>query len=51
SISTEVSSETAATAQYAEQKVIVMNKMTVTARNLKRPVEELVQLLFHFKTE
>lgn len=51
SISTEVSSETAATAQSAEQKVIVMNEMTVTARKMKQTVEELYQLVSHFKTE
>lgn len=51
SISTEVSSETAATAQSAEQKVIVMNEMTVTARKMKQTVEELDQLVSHFKTE
>lgn len=51
SISTEVSSETAATAQSAEQKVIVMNEMTVTARKMKQTVEDLDQLVSHFKTE
>ncbi|MEF7637204.1 methyl-accepting chemotaxis protein [Bacillus thuringiensis] len=51
SISTEVSSETAATAQSAEQKVIVMNEMAVTARKMKQTVEELDQLVSHFKTE
>ncbi|HDR4905428.1 TPA: methyl-accepting chemotaxis protein [Bacillus cereus] len=51
SISTEVSSETATTAQSAEQKVIVMNEMTVTARKMKQTVEELDQLVSHFKTE
>ena len=51
SISTEVSSETAATAQSAEQKVIVMNEMTVTARKMKQTVEELDRLVSHFKTE
>ncbi|PEZ29362.1 methyl-accepting chemotaxis protein [Bacillus thuringiensis] len=51
SISTEVSSETAATAQSAEQKVIVMNEMTVTAGKMKQTVEELDQLVSHFKTE
>lgn len=51
SISTEVSSETASTAQSAEQKVIVMNEMTVTARKMKQTVEELDQLVSHFKTE
>lgn len=51
SISTEVSSETTATAQSAEQKVIVMNEMTVTARKMKQTVEELDQLVSHFKTE
>ena len=51
SISIEVSSETAATAQSAEQKVIVMNEMTVTARKMKQTVEELDQLVSHFKTE
>lgn len=51
SISTEVSSETAATAQSAEQKVITMNEMTVTARQMKQTVEELDQLVSHFKTE
>ncbi|AXK20893.1 methyl-accepting chemotaxis protein [Bacillus cereus group sp. N11] len=51
SISNEVSSETAATAQSAEQKVIVMNEMTVTAKQMKQTVEELDQLVSHFKTE
>lgn len=51
SISTEVSSETAATAQSAEQKVIVMNEMTVTAGRMKQTVAELDQLVSHFKTE
>lgn len=51
SISTKVSSETAATAQSAEQKVIVMNEMTVTAGKMKQTVEELDQLVSHFKTE
>ncbi|MGE6540457.1 methyl-accepting chemotaxis protein [Bacillus luti] len=51
SISNEVSSETAATAQSAEQKVIVMNEMTVTAGQMKQTVEELDQLVSHFKTE
>ncbi len=51
SISTEVSSETAATAQSAEKKVIVMNEMAVTARKMKQTVEELDQLVSHFKTE
>ncbi|PGO48246.1 methyl-accepting chemotaxis protein [Bacillus thuringiensis] len=51
SISTEVSSETAATAQSAEQKVIVMNEMTVTAGKMKQTVEELDQLVSHFKAE
>ena len=51
SISTEVSSETAATAQSAEQKVIVMNEMAVTAGKMKQTVEELDQLVSHFKTE
>ncbi|HDR4860234.1 methyl-accepting chemotaxis protein [Bacillus cereus] len=51
SITTEVSSETAATAQSAEQKVIVMNEMTVTAGKMKQTVEELDQLVSHFKTE
>ncbi|PGP43221.1 methyl-accepting chemotaxis protein [Bacillus thuringiensis] len=51
SISTEVSSETAATAQSAEQKVIVMNEMTVNAGKMKQTVEELDQLVSHFKTE
>lgn len=51
SISTEVSSETAATAQSAEQKVIVMNEMTVTAGKMKQTVAELDQLVSHFKTE
>ncbi|MGN4741881.1 methyl-accepting chemotaxis protein [Bacillus cereus group sp. MYBK227-1] len=51
SISTEVSSETAATAQSAEQKVIVMNEMAVTAGKMKQIVEELDQLVSHFKTE
>ncbi len=35
SISNEVSSETAATAQSAEQKVVVMNEMTLTAKQMK----------------
>ncbi|MDA2384385.1 methyl-accepting chemotaxis protein [Bacillus cereus] len=51
SISTEVSSETAATAQSAEQKVIVMNEMAVTAGKMKQTVAELDQLVSHFKTE
>ncbi|CEY20040.1 methyl-accepting chemotaxis protein [Bacillus sp. N447-1] len=51
STSTEVSSETAATAQSAEQKVIVMNEMAVTAGKMKQTVEELDQLVSHFKTE
>ncbi|WP_263704001.1 methyl-accepting chemotaxis protein [Bacillus thuringiensis] len=51
SISTEVSSETAATAQSAEKKVITMNEMTQTAKQMKRTVEELDQLVSHFKTE
>ncbi|WP_377863939.1 methyl-accepting chemotaxis protein [Bacillus sp. R86525] len=51
SISNEVSSETAATAQSAEQKVIVMNEMTLTAKQMKQTVEELDQLVSHFKTE
>lgn len=50
-ISNEVSSETAATAQSAEQKVIVMNEMTVTAKQMKQTVEGLDQLVSHFKTE
>ncbi|AEA18756.1 methyl-accepting chemotaxis protein [Bacillus thuringiensis serovar chinensis CT-43] len=48
SISTEVSSETAATAQSAEKKVIVMNEMAVTAGKMKQTVEELDQLVSHF---
>ncbi|EJV77031.1 methyl-accepting chemotaxis protein [Bacillus mycoides] len=51
SISNEVSSETAVTAQSAEQKVIVMNEMTLTAKQMKQTVEELDQLVSHFKTE
>ncbi|MGE7882922.1 methyl-accepting chemotaxis protein [Bacillus sp. NPDC094077] len=51
SISNEVSSETASTAQSAEKKVIVMNEMTVTAKQMKQTVEELDQLVSHFKTE
>ncbi|HDX9611750.1 TPA: methyl-accepting chemotaxis protein [Bacillus toyonensis] len=51
STSNEVSSETAATAQSAEKKVIVMNEMTVTAKQMKQMVEELDQLVSHFKTE
>lgn len=51
STSNEVSSETAATAQSAEKKVIVMNEMTVTAKQMKQAVEELDQLVSHFKTE
>jgi methyl-accepting chemotaxis protein len=51
SISNEVSSETAATAQSAEQKVIVMNEMTLTAKQMKQTVEELDELVSHFKTE
>ncbi|CUB08589.1 Methyl-accepting chemotaxis protein McpB [Bacillus cereus] len=51
SISTEVSSETAATAQSAEKKVVIMNEMTVTAKQMKQTVEELDQLVSHFKTE
>ncbi|MCI4060038.1 methyl-accepting chemotaxis protein, partial [Bacillus cereus] len=41
SISTEVSSETAATAQSAEHNGIVMNEMSVTAGKMKQTVEEL----------
>ncbi|MGE6615245.1 methyl-accepting chemotaxis protein [Bacillus mycoides] len=51
SISNEVSSETAATAQSAEQKVIVMNEMTLTAKQMKQTVAELDELVSHFKTE
>lgn len=51
SISNEVSSETAATAQSAAQKVIVMNEMTLTAKQMKQTVEELDELVSHFKTE
>ncbi|MCU5681900.1 methyl-accepting chemotaxis protein [Bacillus wiedmannii] len=51
SISTEVSSETAATAQSAEKKVITMNEMNTTAQHMKQTVEELDQLVSHFKTE
>ncbi|PQZ56643.1 methyl-accepting chemotaxis protein [Bacillus sp. MYb209] len=51
SISNDVSSETVATAQFAEQKVIVMNEMTLTAKQMKQTVEELDQLVSHFKTE
>ncbi|MGR3775853.1 methyl-accepting chemotaxis protein [Bacillus paramycoides] len=51
SISNEVSSETAATAQSAEQKVVVMNEMSLTAKQMKQTVEELDQLVSHFKTE
>ncbi|QWH20012.1 methyl-accepting chemotaxis protein [Bacillus mycoides] len=51
SISNEVSSETAVTAQSAAQKVIVMNEMTLTAKQMKQTVEELDQLVSHFKTE
>ncbi|ARJ24636.1 methyl-accepting chemotaxis protein [Bacillus mycoides] len=51
SISNEVSSETATTAQSAEQKVIVMNEMTLTAKQMKQTVEELDELVSHFKTE
>ncbi|KMN42815.1 methyl-accepting chemotaxis protein [Bacillus sp. LK2] len=51
SISNEVSSETAATAQSAEQKVVVMNEMALTAKQMKQTVEELDQLVSHFKTE
>ncbi|CAM3961660.1 methyl-accepting chemotaxis protein [Bacillus paramycoides] len=51
SISNEVSSETAATAQSAEQKVVVMNEMTLTAKQMKQTVGELDQLVSHFKTE
>ncbi|RWS42586.1 methyl-accepting chemotaxis protein [Bacillus mycoides] len=51
SISNEVSSETVATAQFAEQKVIVMNEMTLTAKQMKQTVGELDQLVSHFKTE
>ncbi|MDM5196046.1 methyl-accepting chemotaxis protein [Bacillus hominis] len=51
SISNEVSSETVATAQFAEQKVIVMNEMTLTAKQMKQTVEELDHLVSHFKTE
>ncbi|WP_439874493.1 methyl-accepting chemotaxis protein [Bacillus mycoides] len=51
SISNEVSSKTASTAQSAEKKVIVMNEMTETAKQMKQTVEELDQLVSHFKTE
>ncbi|MGG0647841.1 methyl-accepting chemotaxis protein [Bacillus mycoides] len=51
SISNEVSSETVVTAQSAAQKVIVMNEMTLTAKQMKQTVEELDQLVSHFKTE
>ncbi|MES9698813.1 methyl-accepting chemotaxis protein [Bacillus sp. JJ927] len=51
SISNEVSSETVATAQFAKQKVLVMNEMTLTAKQMKQTVEELDQLVSHFKTE
>lgn len=51
SISNEVSSETAVTAQSAAQKVVVMNEMTLTAKQMKQTVEELDQLVSHFKTE
>ncbi|MFB5251555.1 methyl-accepting chemotaxis protein [Bacillus mycoides] len=51
SISNEVSSETAVTAQSAAQKVIVMNEMTLTAKQMKQTVEELDELVSHFKTE
>ncbi|QWG35944.1 methyl-accepting chemotaxis protein [Bacillus mycoides] len=51
SISNEVSSETVATAQFAAQKVVVMNEMTLTAKQMKQTVEELDQLVSHFKTE
>ncbi|PEW07253.1 methyl-accepting chemotaxis protein [Bacillus cereus] len=51
SISNEVSSETATTAQFAEKKVIIMNEMTETAKQMKQTVEGLDQLVSHFKTE
>ncbi|MGG0153648.1 methyl-accepting chemotaxis protein [Bacillus mycoides] len=51
SISNEVSSETAVTAQSAAQKVVVMNEMTLTAKQMKQTVEELDELVSHFKTE
>ncbi|QWG30412.1 methyl-accepting chemotaxis protein [Bacillus mycoides] len=51
SISNEVSSETVATAQFAAQKVVVMNEMALTAKQMKQTVEELDQLVSHFKTE
>ncbi|KWU67026.1 chemotaxis protein [Bacillus mycoides] len=51
SISNEVSSETVVTAQSAAQKVIVMNEMTLTAKQMKQTVEELEELVSHFKTE
>jgi methyl-accepting chemotaxis protein len=51
SISNEVSSETAVTAQSAAQKVVVMNEMTLTAKQMKQTVEELDQLVSHFRTE
>ncbi|PFN23148.1 methyl-accepting chemotaxis protein [Bacillus cereus] len=51
SISNEVSSETATTAQLAEKKVIIMNEMTETAKQMKQTVEGLDQLVSHFKTE
>ncbi|PEX84029.1 methyl-accepting chemotaxis protein [Bacillus cereus] len=51
SISNEVSSETATTAQLAEKKVIIMNEMTETAKQMKQTVAGLDQLVSHFKTE
>ncbi|WP_433773521.1 methyl-accepting chemotaxis protein [Bacillus wiedmannii] len=51
SISNEVSSETATTAKLAEKKVIIMNEMTETAKQMKQTVEGLDQLVSHFKTE
>ncbi len=51
SISNEISSETATTAKLAEKKVIIMNEMTETAKQMKQTVEGLDQLVSHFKTE
>ncbi|PEB47440.1 methyl-accepting chemotaxis protein [Bacillus pseudomycoides] len=50
-IANEVSSETAQTAQSAEKKVIVMNEMASTAKQMKQTVEELDTLVSRFKTE
>ncbi|KFN03119.1 methyl-accepting chemotaxis protein [Bacillus clarus] len=51
SIANKVSAETATTAQSAEQKVIIMNEMSTTAKQMKQTVEDLHTLVSHFKTE